>query len=69
MEICIIALLKDGDRVVGAFGYDASAAVQIFARKQSFSPRRNWQALQDHEQQLGLHRRRARTRVSRRRGR
>jgi succinate dehydrogenase / fumarate reductase flavoprotein subunit len=39
MEICIIALLKDGERVVGAFGYDRERGrFKFFERKQSFSP-------------------------------
>ena len=44
-------------------------SVQSFSRQSSYSRhRRNWQSLQDYEQQLGLHRRRAFTRVSCRRG-
>jgi len=35
MEHTILVLLKDGDRVVGAFGSSANAPLRIFARKQS----------------------------------
>jgi succinate dehydrogenase / fumarate reductase flavoprotein subunit len=37
MEICIVALLKDGDRVVGAFGTIASAGGSNFSRESSHS--------------------------------
>ena len=68
MEHTIVTLLKDGDRVVGAFGYDRERGKFHLVPRQSrgFGDRRNRQGLQNHEQQLGVHRRRPLPGVSRR---
>ena len=70
MEYTIVTLLKDGDRVVGAFGYDRERGrFKIFKAKAvvlatgGIGPR-----LQNHQQFLGRHRRRPFARLSRRRG-
>ena len=69
MECTVVALLKDGDRVAGAFGYERERGrFKLFrgeggrARDRRHRPR-----LQDHQQQLGIHRRRPRARLRRRR--
>ena len=69
MECTIIRLLKDGDRVVGAFGYERERGrFKLFrARARRAGHRRRRPRLQDHEQQLGIHRRRPHARLRRRR--
>ena len=58
MEVCIIALLKDGDASGWSIRLRSRArTIQDFSRQSSRA--RDWwdrQSLQDHEQQLGLHR-------------
>ena len=70
MEHTVLTLLKDGDRVVGAFGLRTRArALQSFSRESGRAGHGRHRArLQDHEQQLGIHRRRPLARLSRRRG-
>ena len=70
MEHTVLSLLKDGDRVVGAFGYERERGrFRIFRAKAivlatgGIGPR-----LQDHEQQLGIDRRRSFARLRSRRG-
>ena len=69
MECTIVTLLKDGDRVVGAFGYERERGrFKLFrAKAVVLATGGIGRALQDHEQQLGVHRRRAHARVRRRR--
>ena len=60
MECTVTRLLKDGDRVAGAFAYERERGrFQVF-RAESRRPghRRHRSGLQDHQQQLGIHRRR-----------
>ena len=70
MEHTVVTLLKDGDRVVGAFGYDRERGrFKIFKAKAVVHRHRRHRArLQNHQQFLGIHRRRPVARVSRRRG-
>ena len=55
MECTVVRLLKDGDRVAGAFGYDRERG--RFQRVQGQGgrarDRRHRPRLQDHQQQLG----------------
>ena len=66
MEQTMVTLLKDGDRVVGAFGYDRERGrFRIFkAKAVVLLHRRSGSRLQNHEQFLGRHRRRRFARVS-----
>ena len=69
MECTVVTLLKDGDRVAGAFAYDRERGrFNVFPRQgRRARHRRHRPRVQDHEQQLGVHRRRPRARVRRRR--
>ena len=70
MECTVVRLLKDGDRVAGALGLLPRS--RPFRRLQGQGGRaghgRHRQGVQDHQQQLGIHRRRPYARL-RRRGR
>ena len=70
MEHTILSLLKDGERVVGAFGYERERGrFQNFPRQSSRAGHgRDWPRLQNHQQQLGIHWRWTRARVRGRRG-
>ena len=65
MECTITRLLKDGDRVCGAFGYwRATGRVRRVRRAGGRARhRRRRQVLADHVELLGVHRRRARARL------
>ena len=66
MECTIVTLLKDGDRVAGAFGYDRERGRFTSVQRQGrgAGDRRHRPRVQDHQQQLGIHRRRPRARLS-----
>ena len=67
MECTVVALLKDGDRVAGAFAYDRERGRFRVFKAQGGRPRdrRHRPRVQDHVEQLGVHRRRPRARVRR----
>ena len=69
MEHTLTALLKDGDRLAGAFGYDRERGRCRGLRGGGGDPgdRRHRPLLLDHQQQLGVHRRRPRPGLRRRR--
>ncbi len=60
METTILTLLKDGGRCVGAFGYDRERGRFKLFHCESGGPGdgRNRSRVSDHQQQLGIHRRR-----------
>ena len=70
MEHTIITLLTDGGRVAGALGYDRERGrFKVFRAKATVMATGGLgRAYRDHEQQLGIHGRRVRARVRRRRG-
>ena len=56
MEHTILTLLKDGDRCVGAFGYDRERGrFKLFQAKAVVLATGGIGRLQDHQQQLGIH--------------
>ena len=67
MERAVIRLLLDGDRVAGALGVRSRTRPLDRLRRESRRPghRRNRQGIQDHQQFLGIHRRRPHTRLRR----
>ena len=69
-SIPLSSLLKDGDRVVGAFGYERERGrFKIFrARAVVLATRRSRPGLQDYQQLLGIHWGRPVAGLSRRRG-
>ena len=69
MEHTVIELLLDGGRVAGVLAYDRERGRFHVFQRQGDRPgdRRRRPRVQDHEQQLGRHRRRPRAGVSRRR--
>ncbi len=69
MECTIVTLLKDGDRVVGAFGYERERGRFKLFRAKAVLLATGWgrSRVQDHQQQLGVHGRRAHARLRRRR--
>ena len=69
MECTVLSLLLDSGRIAGACGYDREKGLfQLWqAKAVVVATGRNWPRLQDHQQQLGIHRRRACPGISRRR--
>ena len=69
MECTVVSLLKDGGRVVGRLRLRprARALQRLQGEGDRARDRRHRPRLQDHEQQLGVHRRRPHARVRRRR--
>ena len=69
MEVTVLSLLTDDGRVVGAFGYDRERGrFRLFkARADRPGDRRHRPRVPHHQQQLGIHRRRARARLPGRR--
>ena len=58
MEYTIVTLLKDGDRIAGAFGYDRERGrFHLFHAKVVLATGGIGRGFQDHQQQLGIHRR------------
>ena len=66
-ECTITELLKDGDRIAGAFGYwrESGSVRRLRSAGGGAGDRRDRQALQGHEQLLGVHRRRPRAGAAR----
>ena len=69
MEHTVVTLLKDGDRIAGAFGYDRERGrFHLFrAKAVVLATGGIGRAYQDHQQQLGIHRRRPGAGLRRRR--
>ncbi len=69
MECTVTALLKDGDRIAGAFGYEREKRLlhAVPGQGGGAGHRRHRARLQDHLQQLGVHRRRPGAGLRRRR--
>ena len=69
MECTVLSLLMDSGRIAGAFGYDREKGHFILWQREGRRARhrRHRARLQDHQQQLGIHRRRPRAGLSRRR--
>ena len=65
MEYTIVTLLKDGDRIAGAFGYDRERGrFHLFrAKAVVLATGGIGRALQNHQQQLGIYRRWPRSRL------
>ena len=71
MEHTVIELILDGGRAAGVLAYDRERGPlpRVHRQGDRARHRRRRPRLQDHQQQLGRHRRRSRARVSRRRAR